>query len=116
MKSTKFLFGPSVDDFINLVLESLTEREKMALVYRFGIGGHKPMTYEQVGKEFGINRDRVRTVIARALRKIRRSPSSMRLLTSSKRLYSGHSRQPAICRNRPPEWCMNKYHGAKDFE
>ena len=109
----KFLFGPSVDEYINLVLESLTDREKMALIYKFGIGGHACMTYEQIGNEFGINRDRVRTVIARALRKIRRSPTNMKLIKEARHTYSGQGRKPAICHDRPPEWAMNKYHGAK---
>lgn len=116
MKPTKFLFGPSVDGFINLVLESLTEREKIACIYRFGIGGHSTMTYEQIGKEMGCTRAWARQLVVQALYKIRRSPSSMRLMKSSRQLYASRHRSPAICKNRPPEWCMNKYHGAKDFE
>ena len=107
--------GPSTDEFVNLALESLTERQRLSLVYRFGIGGHKPMTYEEIGHEFGVSGKRARGLTLKALRRLRH-PSNAKLLRVSFEAFITRDQRPAICRNRPPEWCMNKYHGAKDFE
>ena len=53
------------------MLDSLTHSEKQVIVLRFGIGGGKDYTLEQVGKIVGLNREEVRQVEAKALRKLR---------------------------------------------
>lgn len=53
------------------MLDSLTHDEKQVIVLRFGIGGGKDYTLEQVGKIVGLNREEVRQVEAKALRKLR---------------------------------------------
>ena len=48
---------------------------------RFGIGGTEPMTLEQVGVAFGVTRERIRQIEAKALRKLRASPRAQHLKT-----------------------------------
>lgn len=53
-------------------LASLTTRERRIIGLRFGLdNGDNPMTLEQIGNEFGITRERVRQIEAKALRKLR---------------------------------------------
>lgn len=58
-------------DKINDVLSSLTERERIVLVERFGLLDGKPKTLEEVGVQFKVTRERVRQIEAKALRKMR---------------------------------------------
>lgn len=60
-------------DVINAVLDTLSDREANILRLRFGIGGKKAMTLEEVGKEYGLTRERIRQIEAKALRKLRHS-------------------------------------------
>ena len=53
------------------VLGSLSDREARVLKMRFGLGGKRPMTLEEVGKEFGVTRERIRQIEAKALRKLK---------------------------------------------
>ncbi len=56
---------------INEVLKTLTPREAKVIALRFGLEDGKPMTLEEVGKEFDVTRERIRQIEAKALRKIR---------------------------------------------
>ena len=56
---------------IDEVLDSLSEREAKVLKMRFGLDGYRPMTLEEVGKEFGVTRERIRQIEAKALRKLK---------------------------------------------
>jgi len=53
------------------VLSTLTEREEQVLRYRFGLEDDTEYTLEQVGKKFGVTRERIRQIEAKALRKLR---------------------------------------------
>ena len=53
------------------VLQALSDRESRVLKMRFGLGGKKPMTLEEVGREFGVTRERIRQIEAKALRKLK---------------------------------------------
>ncbi|MBC5829386.1 MAG: RNA polymerase sigma factor RpoD [Candidatus Eremiobacteraeota bacterium] len=53
------------------VLQNLTERERKVLVLRFGLEDGHQRTLEEVGQEFGVTRERIRQIEAKALRKLR---------------------------------------------
>ena len=53
------------------VLATLTDREARVLKLRFGLEGSKQMTLEEVGKVFGVTRERIRQIEAKALRKLK---------------------------------------------
>jgi RNA polymerase primary sigma factor len=53
------------------VLLNLTERERKVLVLRFGLEDGHQRTLEEVGQEFGVTRERIRQIEAKALRKLR---------------------------------------------
>ncbi|WP_299226545.1 RNA polymerase sigma factor RpoD [Sulfurihydrogenibium sp.] len=53
------------------VLSTLSEREEQVLRYRFGLEDDTEHTLEQVGKRFGVTRERIRQIEAKALRKLR---------------------------------------------
>lgn len=56
---------------IEEVLGTLTDREAKVLRMRFGLDGKNPMTLEEVGREFGVTRERIRQIEAKALRKLK---------------------------------------------
>ncbi len=60
-------------------LDKLTERERKIVVLRFGLHDGRYRTLEEVGREFGITRERIRQIEAKALRKLRH-PSYSRTL------------------------------------
>ena len=66
-------------DIVNAVLDTLSDREANILRLRFGIGGKKAMTLEEVGKEYGLTRERIRQIEAKALRKLRHPSRSRKL-------------------------------------
>jgi len=63
------------------VLKSLTEREQKVLRMRFGIGMNTDHTLEEVGKQFGVTRERIRQIEAKALRKLRHPSRAKKLKT-----------------------------------
>ncbi len=64
---------------IRSALDFLTERERQVLELRFGLVDGKDHTLEEVGKQFGVTRERIRQIEAKALRKLRH-PSRSRAL------------------------------------
>lgn len=64
---------------INEVLESLNPRERRVLELRFGLKDGHSRTLEEVGKEFGVTRERIRQIEAKALRKLRHPTRSKKL-------------------------------------
>ena len=55
---------------INLALKSLTPREEKVIRLRFGLDDGRPRTLEEVGRDFGVTRERVRQIEAKAIRKL----------------------------------------------
>jgi RNA polymerase primary sigma factor len=66
-------------DRLRDVLDTLTERERAVLDYRFGLTDGYSRTLEEVGREFNVTRERIRQIEAKALRKLRH-PTRMRKL------------------------------------
>lgn len=56
---------------IDEVLSALSDREARVLKMRFGLSGNKMMTLEEVGRKFGVTRERIRQIEAKALRKLK---------------------------------------------
>ena len=72
-------FKKALKKDMNDVLSTLSPREKMVIIRRFGLDGGKIKTLEEVGKEFGVTRERIRQVEAQTLRKLRH-PSRSKIL------------------------------------
>ncbi len=58
------------------MLDFLTPRERKIVIMRFGLDGGEVHTLEEVGKEFGVTRERVRQIEAKTLQKLRNHPAS----------------------------------------
>jgi RNA polymerase primary sigma factor len=61
------------------ILTTLSEREQKIIKLRFGIGGGRPHTLEEVGAEFSVTRERIRQIEAKALSKLRKNKDTKKL-------------------------------------
>jgi RNA polymerase sigma factor (sigma-70 family) len=61
------------------VLHTLSEREKKVIQLRFGLSDGHPRTLEEVGRELGVTRERIRQIESRALSKLRHALRSQKL-------------------------------------
>ncbi|MBT3321879.1 MAG: sigma-70 family RNA polymerase sigma factor [Anaerolineae bacterium] len=64
---------------IQSAISALPEREGLILKLRFGLDNHKEHTLEEVSHQFGVTRERIRQIEAKALRKLRHPSRSQRL-------------------------------------
>ncbi len=79
MSPEEFATNELLKDEISEVLLTLTEREEKVIRLRFGLEDGKPRTLEEVGQMFGVTRERIRQIEAKALRKLRHPSRSRRL-------------------------------------
>ena len=61
------------------IIATLTDREQKIIRLRFGIGGGRPHTLEEVGEEFDVTRERIRQIEAKALNKLRKNKDTKKL-------------------------------------
>jgi RNA polymerase primary sigma factor len=64
---------------IQKALNALPERERQVIELRYGLRGHEPLTLEEVGKAFGVTRERIRQIENNTLRKLKQLPEAQRL-------------------------------------
>ena len=74
-----YSYGKILTEAIEEVLSTLTERESRVIRMRYGIGSGVPQTLEQIGQDFGVTRERIRQIQAKALRKMRHPSRSRKL-------------------------------------
>ncbi len=65
--TTKELLKEELDS----ILKDLTDREERVLRLRYGLDDNRPRTLEEVGKEFGVTRERIRQIEAKAIKKLK---------------------------------------------
>ena len=61
------------------IMKDLTEREERVLRLRYGLDDNRPRTLEEVGREFGVTRERIRQIEAKAIRKLRHPTRAKKL-------------------------------------
>ena len=64
---------------IDEILSSLTDRERLVIIMRYGLDDGREKTLEEIGNEVGVTRERIRQIEAKALRKLKQ-PSHLRKL------------------------------------
>ena len=79
MEPVRSAYSNMLKEQIHEVLSSLTEREHKVINYRFGLEDGWQRTLEEVGQKFGVTRERIRQIEAKALRKLRHPSRSKKL-------------------------------------
>ncbi len=64
---------------IQCALDALPERERQVIELRYGLRGHEPLTLEEVGRAFGVTRERIRQIENNTLKKLKQLPEAQRL-------------------------------------
>ena len=68
-----------LQEYLNLALEGLNDRERQVLIMRFGLADGKVRTLEEVGSHFQVTRERIRQIETKALAKLRQPARAKRL-------------------------------------
>ena len=79
---------------VGAVLGELSEREQEIVRLRFGLDGGQAKTLEEVGREFGVTRERIRQIEAKTLAKLRHPSAANASASSSKRSSRDAARRP----------------------
>ena len=64
---------------VRRALEALPERERQVIELRFGLTGMEPLTLEEVGRAFGVTRERIRQIETNTLKKLKQLPEAQKL-------------------------------------
>jgi RNA polymerase primary sigma factor len=64
---------------VQRALDALPERERQVIELRYGLRGHEPLTLEEVGRAFGVTRERIRQIETNTLKKLKQLPEAQRL-------------------------------------
>jgi RNA polymerase primary sigma factor len=68
---------------VRRALDALPERERQVIELRYGLGGAEPLTLEEVGRTFGVTRERIRQIENNTLKKLKRLPEAQMLREAS---------------------------------
>jgi RNA polymerase primary sigma factor len=68
---------------VRKALDALPERERQVIELRYGLSGAEPLTLEEVGKAFGVTRERIRQIENNTLKKLKRLPEAQMLREAS---------------------------------
>jgi RNA polymerase primary sigma factor len=68
---------------VRRALDALPERERQVIELRYGLGGAEPLTLEEVGRTFGVTRERIRQIENNTLKKLKRLPEAQMLRDAS---------------------------------
>ncbi|MDZ7798535.1 MAG: RNA polymerase sigma factor RpoD/SigA [Patescibacteria group bacterium] len=69
--SDKELYRNSLFNDLEKILDTLSKREKEIFILYFGFNGNEPLTLKEIGRKFGLTRERIRQIKETAIRKIR---------------------------------------------
>ncbi|HLE14104.1 MAG TPA: sigma-70 family RNA polymerase sigma factor [Anaerolineales bacterium] len=75
----QYVYHEMLQERVSEVLSTLSPREARVLKLRFGLGEDRPYTLEEVGRKFGLTRERIRQIEGKALRRLRHPRRSRRL-------------------------------------
>jgi RNA polymerase primary sigma factor len=64
---------------VQRALDALPARERQVIELRYGLRGHEPLTLEEVGRAFGVTRERIRQIENNTLKKLKQLPEAQRL-------------------------------------
>ena len=64
---------------VRRALDALPERERQVIELRYGLAGMEPLTLEEVGRAFGVTRERIRQIENNTLKKLKRLPEAQML-------------------------------------
>jgi RNA polymerase primary sigma factor len=68
---------------VRRALDALPERERQVIELRYGLGEAEPLTLEEVGRTFGVTRERIRQIENNTLKKLKRLPEAQMLRDAS---------------------------------
>ena len=68
---------------VRKALDALPERERQVIELRYGLSGAEPLTLEEVGRTFGVTRERIRQIENNTLKKLKRLPEAQMLREAS---------------------------------
>lgn len=69
--SKNMMFFSELREDINKNLDKFSGREAEILIMHYGLDGNEPMTLEEIGKKYGVTRERIRQVKAKAIRRLK---------------------------------------------